>query len=130
MGWPCLALSAENVFVTHEPAAPPSSIGLVLLVGFAVHRGIRLLLRPGVVDNLGGSLLVSVRGVLDQFLPGEPEALRLATAGFLDGQPLSAATLGEVDEWVGGRSAVHPPTVLRWMRRPDARCSAMTAMLR
>src|SRR6516165_8588900 len=107
-------------------AAPPSwiwcsrlraaagSIGLVLFVGFAVHRARCLLLRSCVVHDAGERLLVPVRCMLDQFPLGELEPLGLTSACLLDRQALFASTVGEFKQRIGRPVVDHGQTVLRW----------------
>jgi hypothetical protein len=65
----------------------------MLFVRFAVDRSRRLLLGPGVVDDPGGRLIVTVRRVLYQFLLAELKTLRLAASGFLHRHALFAPAL-------------------------------------
>ena len=68
-------------------------VGYLLFVGLAVDRA-RLLLAGGcVVDDSHGRVLVSMRGMLDQFFLAQLETLRLAAAGLFDRLALFAPTL-------------------------------------
>src|SRR5438094_570978 len=82
-------------------SASQRSVPLVLLIGFAVHGPVGLLLGAGVIDDARRRALVAMRGVLDQFPLAELEALGLAAAGLLDGLALFAPALGEIDVRIG-----------------------------
>src|SRR5438045_1062168 len=86
------------------------SVSLVLGVPFAVERVRGLVLlgaAAGVAQDPRGRVLVAVRGVLDQLLLGELEALRLAAAGLLDRAPLLAAAPRQGIAHVRRRLLVH-----------------------
>jgi hypothetical protein len=61
-------------------------------------------------------MAVAVRGVFDQFLLGQLEALGLAAAGLVYGLALQAASLVEVEQRVG-RFVGHAGTVPARQRR-------------
>jgi Protein of unknown function (DUF2867) len=73
------AASGLKVSTTFGPQARRGSarllVGQVLLVGFSVHRGGRLLLWSRIADDARGRVIVAVGGVLDQLLLGELEPL-------------------------------------------------------
>ena len=80
------------------------SVGLVLLVGLAVHglallaarRPARLLLGCGIAHDQRGCMFVAVGGVFDQLPLGQLEALGLASAGLLDRSACLAASRIEI----------------------------------
>src|SRR6516165_646628 len=121
MGSPSLLLPVVDL-VLAASRRRLGSIGLVLFVGFAVHRaGLLLLLGPGVVHDAGERLLVPVGCMLDQFLLGELKALGLASACLLDGHTLVASTFGALKLRIGRPPIGHRQTVLRWRATTIAR---------
>jgi hypothetical protein len=83
------------------------SVGVVLVVGFAVYGVGGFLVRSRVSHDAGGGVLVAVRCVLDQGLLGEFKALGLASSGLIHGSALFAPAGGAIDAGFGRRVLVH-----------------------
>ena len=89
-----------------------ASVGVVLVVGFAVHRAGRLLIGARVSHNAGRSVLVAVRCVIDQSLLSELKPLGLASSCLVHGSALRAPALEATDDGLGRRVLVHARTLL------------------
>ncbi len=97
-----------------------ASVGVVLVVGFAVHRPGRLLIVARVSHNAGRSVLIAVRCVIDQSLLGELKPLGLSSSCLIHGSALRAPALEATGDGLGRRVLVHARTVLPLLNTQSA----------
>src|SRR3984957_20647589 len=113
------------------------SVGFDLLIGFAIALPIARVIAPRVLGNARSGVLIAMGAVLDQFLLGLLETLRLAATGLLDRATLLQAALLQVvfihvgSFWLrpaadGGRR----PSAYRCSSTPPAQPSSRRARTR
>src|ERR1700727_379664 len=85
--------------------------------------GLVVALAVSVLRDLRRRVLIAVRGVFDQFLLGQLEALRLSAASLVDGLALFAVALGGVEQriWQFRGHATH--CIRSSSRKPSSRHS-------